>query len=325
VFTYLVKDINDETYMEAVSQVKKFFNGKGRKLTTVRTDFRNIYRTEEVTNFNLDNDIDHQSSSPYHKWQSTVERDIQTMMINVAAIIYGSMLMRADSWSHAIEHYVRIHNDVPNLNTRTTPNRLIDSTAYVNALYQYRYAFGDMICYGIPKELRGWKFDVRNELGLYLGDVQGVKGSCKVYQPYEHSVIIRADTAPINVSEAQLLHWYHRRMEVHQRTLPYKEVEDAVIDLMHINDAVDHKGTQTPSTEENTQRATDTLTTTMEFSDTEGDKTVKARRKRGRISRKRPAPIHSDRKLRPKHAPTFAPRYINSVTSTGIRCYPPRG
>jgi len=52
----------------------------------------------------------------------------------------------------------------------------------------------------------------------------------------------------------------------------------------------------------------------MEFSDIEGDKTEKARRKRGRIRRKRPAPIHSDRKLRPKHAPTFAPRYINSVT-----------
>ena len=64
----------------------------------------------------------HQVSTAYKHWQNAVERDVQTVVCNVAAVIHSADLIRADSWAKALEHWVSIWNDTPLSATRTSPN-----------------------------------------------------------------------------------------------------------------------------------------------------------------------------------------------------------
>ena len=106
------------------------------------------------------------------------------MIHNISAVVHGSILMRADSWNRALKHWIKVHNDLPRSANQYSPNAIMDNDHQVDAKYQYRFAFGDIVCYPLSEKERRHKFDTKNELGLYLGDKQGMKGGCHVYQPY---------------------------------------------------------------------------------------------------------------------------------------------
>ena len=58
----------------------------------------------------------------------------------------------------------------------------------------------------IPIRLRRYRYrrrsaDTKNELVLYLGDKQGMKGGCHVYQPYWHRISTRGNIHRIKISE----------------------------------------------------------------------------------------------------------------------------
>jgi hypothetical protein len=306
VFTHLVDSVNAATYLEALDRVRKYFSGKGFKLTTVRSDFRNIYRTPEVDEYIQLHNIDRQNSSPYHKWQNAVEREVQTMVVNMSAIIHGQILLRADAWSLILEYYCNIHNALPNTNTGTSPNHMIDSS-HVDADYQFKYELGELVCYGIPKEQRTWKFDVKNEIGIYVGDEPGTKGSYRLYLPYDHKPTVRADVASINISEVQLMAWYSKRRDVQEGMLPYRIVEDALIDLLAPKDEPQNEQpTEQANGNNNTSDEQQTLKATIDIGNASTSKSRKN-------SRKAVTPPTSNRELRPKHEPNYAPRYQNSA------------
>ena len=131
-----------------------------------------------------------------------------------------------------------------------SPNAMIKSGDYIDARWQYRFAFGDLVCFHIDKIHRTWKFDTRNEVGFYMGDKKGVKGAVWVYRPYRHDRLLRDDVHRIPVSDVQLLMWYGRREEVRQAGLPFKVVRDAYINLLPSDqfeerqDAIGDRGNQ---------------------------------------------------------------------------------
>ena len=98
------------------------------------------------------------------------------MIHNISAVVHGSLLMRADSWNRALKHWIKVHNDLPRSADRYSPNAIMDNTHQVDARYQYRFAYGDIVCYPLTEKERRWKFDTKNELGFYLGDKKGMKG-----------------------------------------------------------------------------------------------------------------------------------------------------
>jgi hypothetical protein len=96
--------------------------------------------------------------------------------------------MRADSWNRrALKHWIKVHNDLPRSFNEYLPNAIMDNVHQVDAKYQYRFAFEDIVCYPLSEKEHRHKFDTKNELGLYLGVKHGgMKGGCHVYQPYWH-------------------------------------------------------------------------------------------------------------------------------------------
>eukprot|EP01036_Dinobryon_divergens_P062086 gene62086-biopygen43931 len=108
----------------------------------------------------------------------------------------------------------------------------MDNMHQVDARYQYRFAYGDIVCYPLTEKERRWKFDTKNELGFYLGDKKGMKGGCHVYQPYWHKILTRGDVHRICISEFELMEWYGKRAHVRQSGLSWGLVEEAMLDLL---------------------------------------------------------------------------------------------
>ena len=77
-----------------------------------------------------------------------------------------------------------------------------------------------------------WKFDVKNDIGFYLGDEDRIKGGNLVYLPYTHSVFPRGNSHRILISDQQLLQWYSRRRDIRHSPLPYCVVQTAILDLL---------------------------------------------------------------------------------------------
>ena len=59
----------------------------------------------------------------------------------------------------------------------------------VDAGHQFRFVFGDLLCFPLQDHERLWKFDVKNDIGFYVGDEDSVKGGSVIYMPYSHSFL----------------------------------------------------------------------------------------------------------------------------------------
>ncbi len=165
-----------------------------------------------------------------------MERDIQTILSNVSATLHGQDFLRADVWHHALSHWTRLHNALPHFITKSTPARIIDHSFNVDAHHQYRFAFGDLLCFPLQDHERTWKFDVKNDIGFYVGDEDSTKGGFLIYMPYTHKILTRGGGHRILISDVQLLQWYARRREITRNPLPYSIVKDAVMDLLASRD-----------------------------------------------------------------------------------------
>ena len=97
------------------------------------------------------------------------------MMYNISAVIHGSLLMCPDSWNRALKHWIKVHNDLPRSAQLYSRNAIMDNTHQVDARYQYRFAYGDIVCYPLAEKERRWEFDTKNEMGFYLGDNKCMK------------------------------------------------------------------------------------------------------------------------------------------------------
>jgi hypothetical protein len=185
-FCYPVKTCNDDTFLYHLQRVLRFFTSRGFKPRILRSNYYTTFRSAKANQFYEDNQCRHESSAPYQQWQ---ERDILTILSNVSATIHGQDFMRADIWAHALTHWTRLHNAFPHAVLHDTPARFIDPTFMVDAGHQFRFVFGDLLCFPLQDHERLWKFDVKNDIGFYVGDEDSVKGGSVIYMPYSHSFL----------------------------------------------------------------------------------------------------------------------------------------
>ena len=231
-FSHSDSNASEEVYLEGLENIRLYYKKHGIRIKVIRSDDYTTFKSRKVLDYYAKHGIERQSSTPYQHWQNSVERDIQTMIHNISAVVHGSILMRADSWNRAIKHWIKVHNDLPRSAHQYSPNAIMDNNHQVDAKYQYRFAFGDIVCYPLAEKERRHKFDTKNELGLYLGDKTGMKGGCHVYQPYWHRILTRGDVHRIRISEVELMEWYGKRAYVRQSGLAWGLVEKAMLDLL---------------------------------------------------------------------------------------------
>lgn len=67
---------------------------------------------------------------------------------------------------------------------------ILDSNRQVDLEVDHRFSFGDLLCYPLEKSIERKKFDLKNEVGFYMGDDDlATKNSVYLYRPFYHDLI----------------------------------------------------------------------------------------------------------------------------------------
>jgi hypothetical protein len=99
-----------------------------------------------------------------------------------------------------------------------------------------RFQFGDLIAVGLPGDGKAWKFDMRNEVVIYVGDSADIKRGALVYWPYSHNVSERMHMWKLDMTDAQYMQFYRRKMDMLRAPLPYGEIAGAVMDFSRLRE-----------------------------------------------------------------------------------------
>jgi hypothetical protein len=77
---------------------------------------------------------------------------------------------------------VNCKNSTPNSKTRReTPSQMVTGNKHLDLQCQNLFSFGELIIVGSTKKT--WKFDLKNDVALYLGHPKGTVNGGTVYYP----------------------------------------------------------------------------------------------------------------------------------------------
>lgn len=217
-----------EAFLEGLEIVRMFFHQYDYKVKIIRVDTEINLNSGKVNVYTSANQIEVENSTPYRHHQNGAERYIQTIIKGTCSLLHGQVWLRADGWADALRHYVRLRNRTPNVHTDNQSPWQIITKHQVDLKSTYSFIFGDIVVVGKPKELRTGKFNVRNDIGIYVGQTEGYKDSHRIYSPLNHKVYERGSVHKVDISDIQLLKWYNTQNNKSEAKLPYKDVQDAV-------------------------------------------------------------------------------------------------
>ena len=149
-----------------------------------RSDAEEIFDSSDVQLFLSDQGIKHQYSVPYEHYQNRVERLIQHNIRGISSLMYSQKWLPASYWEYAAKHFVRVSRFVPTKKSSpSTPSNLIGA-GDLDLSVKFPFSFGDFVAVRIPDAEVRWKFDLRRDLGIYLGDADDTKRGYSIVHHY---------------------------------------------------------------------------------------------------------------------------------------------
>ena len=102
-------------FIDAFKTVLLFYEKyKWKPATTLRTDSEPIFLSKEAAEFLDTKFIELQTSAPERHFQNSVERDMQTVIKGVTAVLHGQPFLRLDLWPAALLDFIEKKNRTPN-------------------------------------------------------------------------------------------------------------------------------------------------------------------------------------------------------------------
>jgi hypothetical protein len=246
--------------IDALDYVIKWLRVRGHKTRKIRSDFETTFDSTALKDYCDSPDISCviQKSVPYKHYQNAVERDIQTVVKGASLLLGQQPWLRKDCWDLALFNFVQCRNRCPNAHSFTPAGR--DRSPYqwltgrqLDLSRQFQFSFGDFVAVATPDELRDWKFDMRNQIGIYVGDDPNTKDGCCIFWPYSNSISTRggSDCTKLEISDAQFLHYFSKQISSKVNHLPYTVFEQALSDF---KECIDFR---TPLHEDGVENLTD--------------------------------------------------------------------
>ena len=133
----------------------------------------------------------HEKSAPEAHYQNFVERYVGTLTRSATALLHGQYFLRAEHWNWALFHAAACKNRTPYSKSQPQSPHEVITGQRVNLEKSFQFAFGDLVAVRIPKERRNWKFDLRWDIGSYLGQPENTVDSGLIFYPFERSVKFR--------------------------------------------------------------------------------------------------------------------------------------
>lgn len=232
----LTKSKNSNAFLEALALVLQFYNTYNCSTTTImRSDMESNFISSEVEEYLSRHHISHEYSGPYTHQQNPVERYIQSIIKGTSTVLHSQLFLSPAFWSEALRYYVQIRNRTPNHKTgKSTPHHIITQQP-VDLSTTFRFVFGEIILIGIPKQLRNSKFDIRNNIAIYLNYDDNSINTARIYNPSTTSISIASFVQKIDVSELQLYKWFTNIIYKHIKATPIQRIKDATysFELQH--------------------------------------------------------------------------------------------
>jgi len=221
-----------EAFVAALAQIVDFMALHGHTVRTLRTDSEEIFRSSYVLKSYLQaNKISNEYSAPYTHNQNSVERDVQTVVKGTAALLHGQPWIRAAYWDLALLHFIRLRNRSLNIHHKTESAYQRVTGKLTDFSKTFEFSFGDVVSTSLSASERLWKFDVRRELGIVVGQPDGSVDSYLIYNPYDHSVVIRSNVVRLEVTGTQLAQWLGTREKMALARTPFHYIEGAILDF----------------------------------------------------------------------------------------------
>jgi hypothetical protein len=228
----IITSRSKEGFLDALKQILNWYVARGWKPKVLRSDNDTVILSSEIQEYLITMGMVQQNSAPYRQFQNSVERDMQTLQKGVSLFLHAQPWLRADLWDLAAHHWVDCRNRTINVHNQFKSPIHILTKRPTNLINTFQFAFGDLVVVGIPKDLRTWKFDLRNDVGIYVGQPSGMVDASYIYWPHTHSVSIRGSVTKLEISDEAFLSYYQRRKEVKEGPLPYKTWEITLRDLL---------------------------------------------------------------------------------------------
>ena len=212
----------------------KFFN---KRLAIVRSDAEEIFNSNDVQLFLDNHGVKHQYSVPYEHYQNRVERLIQHTVRGISTLMHSQKWLPATYWEYAAKHFVRVSRHVPTKRTRqSTPSKLMGA-GDLDLSARFIFSFGDFVAVRIPSVDSNWKFDVRRDLGIYLGDADDTKRGYLILDLSSGAVKVRTDCIKLDVSDDVLQSNFKARTRLFDNRSINKKISEAEINFEELSDS----------------------------------------------------------------------------------------
>ena len=181
----------------------------------------------------------HQSSVPYSKWQNAVEREVQTVVNGTSVLLHSQQFLRADCWDLALSHYLNIKNRCPNSRSIISPHQQITKDT-LDFERSFKFSFGDIVAVALPgdEKQKEWKFDTKNEIGIYVGQADDSKDGNRIYWPFSGAIQTRMHCWKLAVTDKQFMQYYNARLLMRAKPTSYVTVKDAIHDFESVGPIV---------------------------------------------------------------------------------------
>ena len=183
---------------------------------------------------------------------------MQTVKKGVSALLHDQFLCGAEMWGLCSEHWVNLRNHTPNVSTgNNCPVGLIEKRT-IDLRHEFLFAFGQPVCVGIPREKKTWNWDLKNDLGVYVGQPSGKVSGNVIYFPFTGQVLIRGSCSAIHASNEQLMRIWGVRNSIRNKHLPFSELRN-YWETVYEEYVPDDFATTTPEVSNENVSSTDTF------------------------------------------------------------------
>ena len=83
-----------------------------------------------------------------------------------------------------------------------------------NLQKSFQFVFGDIVAVHLPRDRRNWKFDMRWDVGIYVGQLEHSVEAALVYFPYKNHFLVRTDVAKMDMTVEDYRRFYFKRFNM---------------------------------------------------------------------------------------------------------------
>ena len=210
-FTSKTKD----GFITSLKNVYDFYHAHGHRVNNFRSDSESLFVYGNIPEFLESRGINQNFSLPYAHHQNLVERHVQTVVKTTSCLMHDQTLLGPSFWDYCLFHTVSLKNATPNSKTDgITPTQMVLNKPPIDLNRVFQFPFGSPVLIACPKIEKGWRFDLRNNLGIYLGNVDGSVNGGLVYEPSKDSVSVRSNLTLLSITEKEFQRYATIRSDI---------------------------------------------------------------------------------------------------------------